>query len=79
MEAARMDISYIVFHLGTQGFREARSLFVANDRVVYQIMMPSKRHLEEHLICCTFLKAVNLFYPLHLLIFLRLRLINVKH
>ncbi len=70
------NTSHIVFHLGTQGFRR---LFVANDKVVYQIVMPSQRHLEGHFICCSLLIAVNPFYPLNLLIFLRLSLINVKH
>lgn len=67
-----MDNTYIVFQLGTQGFQETQSLFVANDVVVCQIMISGQRHLEEHLICCSFLIAVNSFYLLNLLIFLRL-------
>lgn len=67
-----MDNTYIVFHLGTRGFRESQSLFVASDMVVHQIMMSGQRHSEEILICCSFLIAVNPIYPLNLLIFLRL-------
>lgn len=69
--------THTVFHLGTQGRRETGSLFAANNTAVF-ILMSSYRHTEEHLICWSFLKAVNPSNPAHLLIFLRLFLINAK-